>query len=106
MQSKYDTKLDRLITHNSVNSNYTQGFHDFIIDELELGARVAMEFAVIDRPVMTAVGPVRSTAKSRPRKINKDNKDKQHFLECYITRAQQFGWKGAYCTCLDWSPEI
>lgn len=38
----YDAQLDRLITHNSVNSNFGRGFHNFIIDEIELGARVAI----------------------------------------------------------------
>lgn len=42
MINQYNHKLDRLITHNSVTSNYSNSFHDFIMDELELGARVAL----------------------------------------------------------------
>lgn len=38
---QYNKKLDRLITHDfpGVHSN---GMHDFVMDEIELGARVAI----------------------------------------------------------------
>lgn len=42
MTSSYNRKLDRLITHNSVTGSYGHGMHDFIIDEIELGARAAL----------------------------------------------------------------
>ena len=44
MRNQYNRKLDRLITHNTALGSYGHGMHDFIMDELELGARVAMAF--------------------------------------------------------------
>lgn len=56
MKNSYDVKLDRLITHNSINSNYSNGFHDFIMDELELGARVAIALDEEDQAWWNVIG--------------------------------------------------
>lgn len=47
--NSYDRKLDRIIGHDYPGTHH-QGLHDFIMDELELGARVAMAF---DDPTQT-----------------------------------------------------
>lgn len=56
MNSKYDAKLDRLITHNGVRGMYGNGFHDFMMDELELGARVAMALQEEDQAWWLLIG--------------------------------------------------
>lgn len=56
MTSKYDVKFDRLVTHNSVYSNYSSSFHDFVMDELELGARVAIALDAEDQTWWVLIG--------------------------------------------------
>lgn len=56
MINRYDRKLDRLITHNSVTSSYSNGMHDFIMDEMELGARVALALGEEDQAWWVLIG--------------------------------------------------
>ena len=43
MSLRYDRRLDRMVGGNSVTGRYGHGMHQFTVDELELGARAALE---------------------------------------------------------------
>lgn len=43
MSLKYDRRLDRMVGGNSVWGAYGHGMHQLTVDEMELGARVALE---------------------------------------------------------------
>lgn len=42
LDSYYSSRLDRWIDHSGVYGSRSSGFHRFMMDEVELGGRVAM----------------------------------------------------------------
>lgn len=51
--NRYDRRLDRLITLDPASGCRGPGFHNFMIDEMEYGARVALS---LDDPRTVVVG--------------------------------------------------
>lgn len=45
----YNRRLDRMVGHSGWGGAHGHGFHDWMIDEIELGARVALAIDDPDR---------------------------------------------------------
>ena len=54
--NRYNVKLDRLVSHHGVVGQCGNGMHNFVIDEIELGARVALALDAEDQAWWLLIG--------------------------------------------------